>query len=165
MLNQKMKSLPIWQCRQTGNCCKRFISSGPQLNSQEKQKIIDNLDQKEISDHIANLGLRKDEFIKYVKDRQSLPLQNSDSCIFLKNNECLIHDIKPEVCQTYPLHISKKSGKTEVLVDLGCPRGNDLVNAIKSGNIPESMGLDGEISVSGQYFYDEKIREKFGEDA
>lgn len=157
--------LPIWQCRTTGDCCKRFLSSGPQLNSKEKQTIIDNLDQKEISGHIVKMGLKKDEFIKYLENRQSLPLQNPDTCIFLKNNECLIHNIKPEVCRTYPLHITKKSGKTEIIVDLGCPRGNDLVNAIKSGNIPESMDIDGKISVSGQYFYEDKIREKFGEDA
>lgn len=160
-----MKLLPIWQCKQTGDCCNRFLSSGPQLNSQEKQTIINNLDQKEIADHIAKMGLKKDEFIKYVENRQSLPLQNSSTCIFLKNNECLIHDIKPEVCKTYPLRITKKLGKTEITVDLGCPRGSDLINAIKSGNIPESMDIDGEISVTGQYFYEEKIREKFGEDA
>ncbi|WP_371504504.1 YkgJ family cysteine cluster protein [Nitrosopumilus adriaticus] len=160
-----MKSLPIWHCKKTGDCCKRFLSSGPQLNSQEIQKIIDNLDQKEIKDHFALLGMNKDEFIKYVKNRQSLPLQNPNTCIFLKNNECLIHDIKPEVCQTYPLHIIKKSGKTDVLVDLDCPRGSDLITAIKSGNIPESMGIDGEISVSGTSSYEDKIREKYGEDA
>ena len=160
-----MKSLKIWQCKKTGDCCKRFLSSGPQLNSQEKQKIIENLDQKEISDHIATFGWKKDNFIKYVENRQSLPLQNSDTCIFLKNNECLIHDIKPSVCKTYPIYITKKSGKTEVIVDLDCPRGNDLVAAIKSGNIPESMEIDGQIMVSGEYFYEDKIREKYGEDA
>ncbi|CAD6368389.1 hypothetical protein NMT12_100018 [metagenome] len=160
-----MKLLPIWQCRKTGDCCKRFLSSGPQLNLQEKQTILDNLDKKEISDHIIEVGLKKDEFIEYVETRQSLPLQNLDTCIFLKNNECLIHEIKPKVCRTYPLHITKKLGKTEIVVDLGCPRGNDLINAIKSGNIPESMGIGDEISVTGQYFYEDKIREKFGEDA
>ncbi len=116
-------------------------------------------------DHFATLGMNKDEFLKYVENHQSLPLQNSNTCIFLKNNECLIHDIKPEVCKTYPLHITKKSGKTKVIVDLDCPRGNDLIIAIKSGNIPESMGIDGEISVSGESIYENKIREKFGEDA
>lgn len=160
-----MKSLKIWQCKQTGDCCRRFLSSGPQLNSQEKQIIIDNLDKKEIAEHIVKIGLKKDEFIEYVETRQSLPLQNLDTCIFLKNNECLIHEIKPEVCRTYPLHITQKLGKTEITVDLGCPRGSDLINAIKSGNIPQSMGIDGDILVTGQYFYEDKIREKFGEDA
>lgn len=123
--------LPIWNCRKTGECCKRFISSGPQVQKSENQKIIEYLDRKEIVNHLADVGMTKEEIKKSIQDRGSLPLQNKTTCVFLKNDECLIHDVKPEVCQTYPLRIVRKQNKTEVTVDLACPGGKALLRQLK----------------------------------
>lgn len=163
--NQVMKLLPIWQCRKTGECCKRFISSGPRIQKSENQKIIEYLDRKEIADHLDDVGVTKEEIESSIKNRGSLPLQNESTCVFLKNDECLIHDVKPEVCQTYPLMIDRKSNKTKITVDLTCPRGEDLVKAIKNRDIPTSYHLKEPIEVEGRYFYEDLIREKYGEDA
>jgi len=39
------------------------------------------------------------------------------------------------------------------------------MESIKSGSIPESVGLSGPVSVRGSSFYEDMIREKLGEDA
>ena len=69
--------LPIWNCRKTGECCKRFISSGPIIQKSESQKIIEYLDRKEIADHLVNINVKKEEIKKSIQDRGSLPLQNN----------------------------------------------------------------------------------------
>ena len=159
-----MKSLNIWQCRKTGECCKRFISSGPRIQKSESQKVIEYLDRSEIEDHLTNVGIKKEEISNSIKNRNSLPLQNKSTCVFLKNDECLIHDVKPEVCQTYPLSIYRKSNKTEIKVDLACPRGEGLISAIKNGDIPASFKIKEPIEVEGRYFYEDLVRDKYGED-
>lgn len=163
--NQEMNSLPIWQCRKTGDCCKRFLSTGPRVTLEERQIIANSLDSKEIADHIRSMGLTKESIIRYMENHYSLPLQNKDTCAFLKNNECLIHQIQPILCKTYPLVIKKKGDKTEILVDLDCPRGEELVKAIKNNDIPAYLGIQGPVVVYGENLLEEAVREKYGEDA
>ena len=61
--------------------------------------------------------------------------------------------------------LDRKQNKTEVTVDLACPRGEGLVKAIKNRDIPISYQLKEPIEVEGRYFYEDLIREKYGEDA
>lgn len=157
--------LPIWQCRKTGDCCKRFISLGPEVKNHESDKIIEKLNKNEITEHLKNIGISKETVIESIKNHQSLPLQDQKTCVFLKNNECLIHEIKPEVCKTYPLKIDYLKEKTKILVDLDCPRGSGLIEAIKIGPIPNWIKTDKPIEVEGRYFYEDMIRDKHGEDA
>lgn len=160
-----MKSLNIWQCRKTGECCKRFINTGPRLTEADQENIIKFIDNEEITNHLQQVGTSKKDLIKTIQDRRLLPLQNRNTCIFLKNDQCLIHEVKPAVCDTYPLAITHKEDKTHIMVDLDCPRGAQLVEDMKKGNIPEWVGAKGEITIEGRYFFEDAHREHFGEDS
>ncbi|NLB56327.1 MAG: hypothetical protein GX811_11290, partial [Lentisphaerae bacterium] len=62
----------------------------------------------EISKIASFLNLTEDEFMnKYVRitqDRKGLSLiENPDgSCVFLKGNDCIINDVKPQQCLDFP---------------------------------------------------------------
>lgn len=159
-----MKSLPIWQCRKSGDCCKRFISSGPEIQPSEKHQIIKVLDKPEIRNHLKEIGYTKEGVTEHMEERGTLPLQNADTCAFLRNNECLIHEIKPKVCHEYPLSITTTSTKTRIYVDLDCPRGNDIVATLQNGDIPPWIKSKKPITVKGRYFYEELAQEKFGDE-
>lgn len=160
-----MKSLNIWQCRKTGECCKRFINMGPSLTETDQEKIIKFLDNKEIANHLYELNTSKVNLIKTIKERASLPLQNHNTCIFLKNDQCLIHEVKPEVCDTYPLGIIHQGDKTHIMVDLDCPRGAQLVEDMKNGNIPDWVKVRDKVTIEGRYFFEDAYRNRFGEDS
>lgn len=156
-----MKSLPIWNCRKSGDCCKRFYSSGPRIKESEKEKIIRTLENKEVIDHFKKIEFPREKISEYIKNHNSLPLQDKKTCAFLNsNNECIIHSDKPEVCRTYPLMIDQKTDKTEIKVDLDCPRGQDIVNAINNGDIPSWINAKKSIKVEGRYFYEDLMQDK-----
>lgn len=158
--------LNVWQCRKTGDCCKRFISTGPQVTKSEADKIIQNLDNPEISEHFGSIGITKEDIRKSVENRGSLPIiKDQGTCVFLKNKECIIHQIKPQVCKDYPMKIVDHPSKTVVMVDLECPRGADMAQEIRKGRIPPgTLRTDKPIEVIEMDFYEAMCREKFGDE-
>lgn len=157
--------LNVWQCRKTGECCKRFISNGPRVTPTESSNIIQNLDNPEISEHLRSIGFTKDEIIKSIENRHSLPIiKSQETCVFLKNNECIIHQIKPKVCKDYPLLIEEYATKTVIKVDLDCPRGSGIVQELVNNRIPGWILHNKPIEVQESYFYEDLAREKFGDE-
>lgn len=157
--------LSIWQCRKTGDCCKRFISTGPSITQTEGNAITQNLDNREIAEHLRSIGITKEDVINHIKTRNSLPIiKNQETCAFLKNDECIIHDIKPKVCKDYPLVIEERKNMTLVTVDLDCPRGYGIVQELENNRIPGWLPNDKPIKVEGRSFYEELAREKFGDE-
>ena len=160
-----MKSLNIWQCRQTGDCCKRFISTGPRLTQTEGNNIIQNLENPELSEHLQSIGITKEKIIESIENHGSLPIiKNQGTCVFLKNNECIIHQIKPKVCRDYPLVIEEHETKIIIKVDLDCPRGSGIVQELINNRIPGWLPHDKPIEVQEGHFYEELAREKFGDE-
>lgn len=158
--------LNVWQCRKTGDCCKRFISTGPSVTKTEGNTILENLDNQEISDHLRSIEVTKDNIKKSIETRDSLPIiKDQGTCVFLKNNECIIHKIKPQVCKDYPMKIVVHPSKTVVLVDLECPRGSGIAQEIREGKIPPgTLRTDKPIEVIERDFYEALAREKFGDE-
>jgi len=157
--------LNVWQCRKTGDCCKRFISNGPRLTQIEGNIIIQNLDNPEIISHLRSIGFTKEKVINSIKNRDSLPIiKNQETCVFLKGDECIIHQIKPKVCKDYPLVIEEHDDKISIKVDLDCPRGSGIVQELINNKIPDWLSHNKPIEVQEGYFYEELTREKFGDE-
>lgn len=157
--------LNVWQCRKTGECCKRFISTGPRVSKSEELLIVQSLDNQEISNHLQSIGFTKDDVKKSIDNRGSLPvIQDQGTCVFLKGDECIIHQVKPKVCKDYPLVIEEYATKYIITVDLDCPRGVGIVEELVRHRIPGWIPQDKPIEVQKASFYEELAKEKFDDE-
>ena len=78
-------------CVQCGVCCRLFL-----INLDETEYKSGKY--KTIFDDIISI----DNFDEASECGANLLAQNKDgSCIYLKNNSCSIHDIRPQVCREY----------------------------------------------------------------
>ncbi len=119
-----------WDCKKTGKCCTLFVRTGPELTIQEADLT---------AERMSILGF-SDELITYVKRHRTIPLTGSKvpkKCIFLENDICVIHDIKPELCREYPLEIIETEKNVKILISYDCPRAEKIENSIKNNDIPE----------------------------
>jgi len=87
-----------FQCRQCGECCKG--KGTVQLSSQELEDICRYL---AISHRLAMRYYCYRDKKKYV-----LFDQPDESCIFLRQNRCLIHPVKPSQCRNFPHEWNEK---------------------------------------------------------
>ncbi len=157
--------LNVWQCRKTGDCCKRFISNGPRVTTSEQTLIVQTLENQEILEHLQSIGFTKGLVKENVENKGSLPIiKNQGTCVFLKNDECLIHQTKPKVCKDYPLVIEEYEDKISIKVDLDCPRGSGIVQELINNRIPGWLPRGKPIEVLEGHFYEELSREKFGDE-
>jgi len=157
--------LNAWQCRKTGDCCKRFISNGPRITKSEQVSIVQTLDGPEILEHLRSIGFTQDMVKENMENKGSLPIiKDQGTCVFLKNDECIIHQVKPKVCKDYPLVIEECDDKILIKVDLDCPRGSGIVQELINNRIPGWLPHGKPIEVKASYFYEELAREKFGDE-
>ena len=160
-----MKSLNVWQCRKTGDCCKRFISNGPRVTKSEEILIVQTLGNQEIQEHLQSIGFTKEAVKENIENKGSLPIiKNQGTCVFLKGDECIIHQVKPKVCKDYPLVIEEHDDKISIKVDLDCPRGSGIVQELINNKIPDWLSHNKPIEIQEGYFYEELTREKFGDE-
>ena len=89
-------------CKTCANCCK------------EKSPIVL---EKEILSISDRLGISKAEFenryLEKAEENNEFIIRKRP-CLFLKNNECEIYDIRPEDCRSYP-HLQKKGFRTRLI--------------------------------------------------
>ena len=83
-------------CRACGECCK--IEGFVFLEKWEAERIADflGIDTYDFTDKYCRIVERKR---LALKDKEG-----TNECIFLKNNECLIYDVRPEQCKNYPFN-------------------------------------------------------------
>ena len=93
----KMKFEICFQCQKCAKCC------------QLKGDVL--LTKQEISDIANFLNISEKSFISqycYIIEKEESILisikhqPHDNSCIFLKNNRCIIYDVRPIQCSTYP---------------------------------------------------------------
>lgn len=111
-----MKMVPVaasdhfpFQCRRCGACCRHVRQSVP----------LETLDAFRLARYLRDCG----EPIRYIDDvlakyTEPVLLHESgytvfmlkvvgpeDACIFLQDNRCMIHDVNPRACRTYPISV------------------------------------------------------------
>lgn len=82
-----------FECTQCGNCCR--LPGG-------KVELI----KEEVFEISHALGLDTDSFLEQYcqldSDKYQLKEQGDGACIFLKDNLCVIYDVRPLQCRTFP---------------------------------------------------------------
>lgn len=111
-----LKMVPItpsdrfsFRCRQCGACCRNVRESVP-LESLDVFRLA-----KYFRDNGSEIKSMDDVLAKYT---EPVLLHESgymvfmlktggtdDACIFLKDNKCTIHEVKPRACRTYPISV------------------------------------------------------------
>jgi len=106
-------------CKGCGNCCRGMYVS---IKDHEVITIAERLGMKE-NELIQKYKLKQETtpngFLKFIMD--AFP------CPFLKDNKCTIYDIRPIVCQSYPLYES--DNKLAVINSGKCARGQEIKQA------------------------------------
>lgn len=143
-----------WVCKEDGKCCSLFVRTGPHLSGEEVQLIASRME---------SLGYPADN-TDIIMESHYIPLIGDTppkSCIFLEDNRCKIHDIKPQDCKFYPLQIDTRDDTIRIIISLECPRGEDIEQAIKDGNIPhwlEEQLVGKEVKTEFRSDYEERIK-------
>ncbi len=88
-----LKHIDKFECQKCGNCCRNpgYVYIG--LDESETISKHLNLDHKFFLDHYCDL---------IMKPRLTLKTNEDDSCIFLKDNQCMIQEVKPKQCKEFP---------------------------------------------------------------
>lgn len=114
MKNFLEKMIPVspsdrfaFRCRQCGACCRHVKQS----------VIVETLDAFRLAKHLRNRNHSvesMDEFLFQYTEPVLLhesgysvfmlkTVGEEDACIFLKDNKCMVHAVKPRACRTYPV--------------------------------------------------------------
>lgn len=82
----------VFDCQACGQCC--HGEGGIYIDRERSQKIAD------------SLGLSRAEFeAKYTglrHGRREIKTGSDGACLFLKDNRCAIHPVKPDICRQWP---------------------------------------------------------------
>ncbi len=82
-----------FECKQCGNCCRQpgyvYLKDG---EAEGMAKLLD-IDVYEFTEKYC-----------VIQDRLNLVLKmgENEDCLFLKNNNCLVYDARPEQCRDFP---------------------------------------------------------------
>lgn len=150
---QILNSSSVWKCLKCGKCCKLFVTSGVSVS---KKEII------QIGKKIKKLKMNPN-IIKETKSTYTLPVTNSDiprTCIFLKNNLCVIYLVRPTACKQYPIEIIESKDKVKIYVSYDCPRGVGIAKELRK-RLPfwlHKLIKGRKIEVVLISFYEEKIK-------
>ena len=95
--------LENFKCEKCGNCC--------------KGEGIVKVSYEEFSKICKYLNISKAEALRYffIKRGKIFIIRDKDNkeCIFLRNNLCLINNVKPEQCKNFPLKWNTKEMLSE----------------------------------------------------
>ncbi|TXT57480.1 MAG: hypothetical protein BAJATHORv1_10182 [Candidatus Thorarchaeota archaeon] len=145
-----------FECIMCGRCCKvenlvitvtgtdivriaRVLDFGPD----EILKALDFYLLK--GDRATPEGMRDFPLVTTEKGPAYMALKKMEdgSCIFLKDNKCMIHPVRPAVCASFPFSFQRKSGELvwglNAMKDI-CP-GIGLGNAVKKSYL-EAVGTE-----------------------
>jgi Fe-S-cluster containining protein len=85
-------------------------------------KIQTNTDFKELAGKLTKHATEKDAWC--------LPLP----CIYYKDGHCLIYNVRPKVCRTYPLTGVAHDDISYIAINLGCDYGKDIYKRLLKGD-------------------------------
>ncbi|MFH1834976.1 MAG: YkgJ family cysteine cluster protein [Methanobacteriota archaeon] len=153
----------IWTCLRCGKCCKSFVCTGPEITDREKTMILNYINKLVITPHLNKIEFNLEDVKNHLHEKPYLPVlgvKPPKKCVFLSDNICLIHKVKPQICRNYPIELLNK---TKIIVDLDCPRGRDILNELENGRYPTLIRKKirdvRNLRVEGRYFFDEKIKD------
>lgn len=106
----------LTSCERCGNCCDERVASGLSASSEDLKNWEDN------NPNILKYTHKVHEALDCA-DLWFSPItgQELERCPWLRKDrnkptyKCLIHDLKPEVCSSYPLNLNQ-------MKIIGCPR-------------------------------------------
>lgn len=98
-----------FQCKRCGACCRHIAESVP-LESLDVYRIAKHLKEKGkvscvddvLEKYAESVLLDEYGYMTFVLKT----IGSEAACIFLKNDRCSIHEVKPRACRTYPIEIS-----------------------------------------------------------
>lgn len=147
----------IWQCQKCGTCCRLFVFSGVKLEEDELGIFLSEL---------SNMDCASEQ-IKQIEEMQALQMVGEmppRACIFLVEDLCSIHEVRPNRCREYPTMLDKE--RSIVHVSLDCPRGSAIAEILRTNPpkwIVEAMGSS-DFEVIATSFYEPAISRFFGEE-
>ena len=99
---------PLFKCQMCGTCCRlRLIS----ITNEDAERI-------KAAGH--------SNFTEKVKN-ENMMKRDKGRCVFLKDDKCSIHEIRPQICRDFPFF--KKFGLTYCRAVSYCPAIEELKNA------------------------------------
>ncbi len=91
-MTDKTDTPSAFSCQQCGNCCKG--EGDVFVTPEDAARIADYLE-------ISLIDFYQ-EYTYKSGNRPLLTAHPNQDCIFLKENKCLVHDVKPTQCLTWP---------------------------------------------------------------
>ncbi|MBL8992098.1 MAG: YkgJ family cysteine cluster protein [Spirochaetia bacterium] len=94
MIKKLDPRLPQFSCTQSGKCCR--------FRGEDKYVFLYKEDIRKIAAHLGmtQKAFRKTHVMKV--ERHNSLIAKGRQCVFLKNNLCSIHTVKPEQCASWP---------------------------------------------------------------
>ena len=114
--------LSKYQCRRCGKCCL------PDPGNPDHPGILLHDTELKIITKFSNVSYKsvKKKAIKYknpvAENTSHLPLP----CMFYQRGECKIYEVRPRVCNIYPLKNEPYDGKDYISINVRCDYGKDI---------------------------------------
>ncbi len=109
-----------FQCTRCGQCCE-IHQTGVRISKSEAEAFA------------ARDNKRLDEFLATVKEAGNSYIM-PQPCRYHKNNACNVHEMKPSVCQEYPMHFrNTREREVSWVIITACPGGKKLLDLLLSG--------------------------------
>jgi Fe-S-cluster containining protein len=115
-----------FECEQCGRCC-QVHTVGVRIRRPEAERLA------------RKLGVSTEEFLKTVLEAGETYII-PQPCPYLADSRCMVHDVKPAVCRSYPFNKHQQVNRdTAWIVIAGCPGGQKLARLLGGG---KQLGLE-----------------------
>jgi len=123
-----------FSCKQCAKCCSaRDGMSYVYVNTSERRLLADNL-------RLSLAVFTKKYSLREPNGQWHLRFVNG-SCIFLQNNKCTVHQVKPTQCRTWPFWnevMESKAEYTRQVLDF-CPGSNVKQPIVSASDIKQQI--------------------------
>lgn len=119
-----LTALPHFECTRCGSCCRDdqvlvTVTSGDIIRISKALELTSNEILRALEFYIIDsgekipLGLEKIPSIKTERGLAYVALKKMENgeCVFLKDDECMIHSVRPMVCRSFPFVFSRTNGE------------------------------------------------------
>ncbi|TFG30800.1 YkgJ family cysteine cluster protein [Candidatus Thorarchaeota archaeon] len=116
--------LPRFECTRCGSCCRDrqilvTVTSNDIIRISKALELIPSEILRALDFYIVEpgtsppVGLEKIPYITTERGQAYVALKKLENgdCIFLKDNECMIHPVRPRVCKSFPFVFNETDGK------------------------------------------------------